>query len=647
MATCGISNSTTLIERLLYWRDTDGDTDAFVFYGSGMKRSSLTRKELVDLASKFAYILKTEGIGYKDVVANTLSNSLERAVTDMGIILAGAAPINAIPSLTSGENFFSSVRRSQAKAVIVYPSGPENSNWVLIKRGIDEANPDKDIASRMKSAEKTTKKTYISPQVHSQCKSLVFSYRSEEAPTLTKAILVSRSTPWQRQELPAVPHFLQFLRSQAEQNSYVERAIVPSDNGFLFTTTGTTGMQKIVPRSHSKLLTISQVMGQMTPGSLPSMFYTTKLGWNSGFPYMFYLFGSSLVMLDEFEPLEDLEHEMEKAGQSVRALDLVNSDKNKRHIGNGNVAEKNSSNTKRMDACDSKEKYIALYDRYWCVLKKESIRFAYLSPMEIDGIATAAETAKPQESEERHEKLLLVVTGGLPIKHNIVSSALKSVSHAIIVGYGMTEAGVVSFNMLKRIEDYTEGDCGRLFHGVQCRITDDAGNILPPGHTGNLEFKTGSMFEGFLNNVENTGEAFTPDGWFISADLGLLKPDGTVTVVCRKGNVILYSSVVVYPTAIEIVLRKCHGVKDVVVVPVPDKIKHHKVCACVIKEPGIELTEAEVQKSMDDLLAVPRGPELVTPHHVLFVDSFPLVQNLKIDRKKLEKMAAECISNLQ
>ncbi|RUS85244.1 hypothetical protein EGW08_007005, partial [Elysia chlorotica] len=530
--------------------------------------------------ARFAYILKTAGIGYKDVVANTLFNSLERAVTDTGIILAGAAPINTIPSLTSGEVFFSSVRRSHAKAVVVYPSAPENSDWVLIKEGIVGASSSsaKDRSNEVKSDGKSQAKTDKCSEVHYQSKSLVFGFKSEKAPEMSKAILISRSTPWQRQELPAVPHFLQFLRDQPEQNSYVDRSVKASDNGYLFTTTGTTGMQKIVPRTHSILLKIAQTMGQMTPGTLPAMFYTTKLGWNSGFPYMFYLFGSTLVMLDELDPIENLDHEMERAGQS------------------------------------------------------------------IDGMAVAAEAAKSQGSGQARDKMLLICTGGLPIKHNIVSQALKSVSHAIIIGYGMTEAGVVSFNMLQRIEDYTEGDCGRLFRGVQCRITDDDRNILPPNQTGNIEFMTETLFGGFLNNVEKTREAFAPDGWFITADLGFLKPDGTVSVVCRKGNVILHGSVLVYPTAIEIVLRKCPGVKDVVVVPVPDKVKHHNVCALVIKEVGSDLTEAGLQRSMDDLLAVPRGPELVTPHHVLFVDSFPLVQNLKTDQTKLQKMATEIIA---
>ena len=618
------------------------------------------------LSDRFAYILKCSGVGYKDVVVNSLYNCLERAVTDMGIIMAGAAPINGIPSLTSGEVFYSSARRSEAKAVIVYPSAPDHSDWVLVKEGIVGASSPKNKGSEngLKSENKTTTKAERNCDDGYKTERVIFDFKAEKAPNLSKAIIISRSSPWQKQELPMVPHFLQYLRNQPEKNTFVETKVVPSNNGYLFTTTGTTGMQKIVPRSHSILLKISKVMGQMAPGKLPHMFYTTKLGWNSGFPYMFYLFGSTLIMLDEQDTPINLGNEV--AGKHVkdpvernvkpRAQFAEQPKTASKHAmptaqGNGenDYKEKGNANNEKTGIAKSKgtnnsiQEMCTLYDRYWCIMKKERVRFAYLSPDEIEGMATSAERADSKGSEHR-DKLLLVVTGGLPIKHNIVCSSLKNVSRAITVGYGMTEAGVVSSNVVQRPEDYIEGDCGRLFRGVQCRIKDDAGNLLPPGQTGTIEFKTETIFEGFLNNVEKTHEALTPDGWFTTSDLGFIAPDGTIHVVCRKGNVILHSSVLVYPTAVESVLMKCPGVKDVVVVPVPDKIKHHNVCACIITQSGSVLTEEGVQKSMDDLLAVPRGPELVTPHHVLFMDSFPMIQNFKVDRKKLEKMAADCIS---
>ncbi|GFR62277.1 long-chain fatty acid--CoA ligase [Elysia marginata] len=435
MAASGITDQTTLVDRLLFWRDQQGDTDAFVFYDSNIKRFALTRKELVDLASRFAYILKSSGIGHHDVVANTLSNSLERVVTDMGIILAGAAPINAIPSLTSGEVFFSTSRRSEAKAVIIYPCASDNSDWKLIKEGIDDAAQYSDAKSGKKGAATVNE----NKERDSTYKGLIFDYRSERAPTLKKAVLISRCSSWQRQELPEVPNFLQFLQEQPEKNSYVEKAVIPTDNGFLFTTTGTTGMQKIVPRSHSLLLKLSTVMSQMSPGTLPAMFYTTNLGWNSGFPFMFYLFGSTIMMIDELDAPENVEHEV--INTDLKApLDLIKKNEEKESKENGNAVALKRPEVKNIYAEKSLKDQLVLYDRYWCIMKKERIRFAYLSPDEITGMAAAAEATAGGGGGESREKLLLVVTGGLPIKHCIVSSALKSVSHAITIGYGMTEA---------------------------------------------------------------------------------------------------------------------------------------------------------------------------------------------------------------
>ncbi|GFN81433.1 malonyl-coa synthase [Plakobranchus ocellatus] len=648
MSTMTIPETETLIDRMLKWRDEDGEKEAFVFYNRHYERSAITRKELVKLASRFAYILKSSGIGHKDVVVNTLPNGIERVVTDMGITMAGAAPINSMPSLTSGEIFFSSARRSHAKAAIVSPNSPKNSDWILLKKGIvdeldgpagkkrldrkgDEGKDEDNIVG--KSGPKAT------PVSHSGNQELVFDYKSKEAPEMTKLIVVSRTSPRQRKEFPWVPHFLKFLDSQGENNVFIEKSVVSTDVGFMFTTTGTTGMQKIVPRTHKLLIKIAQVMGQMTPGKLPAMFYTTRLGWNSGFPYMFYLFGSTCVMLDELDSPED------EGGETNDSDSLAGKRKDEGCSKNEHesLAENDRKAAKGGKEGAENDKAVSeLYNMCWRIIKAEKILFAYLSPKEIDGLAASAEKSV-SEGREAPQKLLIVATGGLPIKHNIASSAVRRVCGSLTIVYGMTEAGVVSSNVLRKIEDYIEGDCGRLFRGVKCRITDDSGKLLPPGQAGNVQVSTETIFEGFFNNVEKTREAFTADGWYITADMGFLTPDGTLTILCRKGNVILHGSVIVYPTAVENVLRTCPGVQDVVVVPVPNEVNNQNICACVIRVPGVVLTEEGLKESMDSLIALPRSAEIPVPQHVIFLDTFPLVQDFKVDRKQLQKMATDYV----
>ena len=42
-------------------------------------------------------------------------------------------------------------------------------------------------------------------------------------------------------------------------------------------------------------------------------------------------------------------------------------------------------------------------------------------------------------------------------------------------------------------------------------------------------------------------------------------------------------------------MEKCPGVQNVIVVPVPDPILYHELCACVVPEPGAKVTEKDVR----------------------------------------------------
>ncbi|GFN81432.1 oxalate--coa ligase-like [Plakobranchus ocellatus] len=617
-----------------------------------------------DTATRFAYILKRSGIGYKDAVVNTLPNSLERVVTDMGIILVGAAPVNSIPALTSGEIFFSTARRSEAKAVIVSPSAPGNSDWALIKDGIsgqysgerqENGRNAMEVESQQEEASNGSKTLH-----DSKYRKFVLEYRSEQAPEMTKAIVISRNSTWQQQEIRGVPHFMDYLASMSQDEELVERAVVSSDIGYYHTTTGTTGMQKIVPRQHSALLKVAETVGQMAPCRLPSLFVTINLGWNSGFPFMFFHFGSTCVMIDDLDFGDGLIGKNERkeilkngttknqTNETHNAARLGSVDKTKNGFGEKAVIEKGKNDTRNGHSTSTSINTkngvcgFSLHEVYWHAIHTENVMFAHLSPSQIDSLAHVNEAAV-REGRQPYDLLAFVVTGGLPVKQSIVAAALDNVCRNIVVFYGLTETGVVSYNVVDDADTYTEGDCGRLYRGVECRITDDDGSVLPPGQTGNVEFKTESIFQGFLKNVEKTKEAFTPDGWFVTADLGYFKHDGTLAVRCRKDDVILHGSVLVYPTAVEMVLRRCVGVKDVVVVPVPDKLKHHSICACVIRTGEKKISESDLKRNMDELIAYPRNVEIPTPQHVIFLESFPLVQNAKVDRKLLAEIAAKSV----
>jgi len=76
----------------------------------------------------------------------------------------------------------------------------------------------------------------------------------------------------------------------------------------------------------------------------------------------------------------------------------------------------------------------------------------------------------------------------------------------------------------------------------------------------------------------------TPDGFFMSGDIGIMDERGFVKIVDRKKDMILVSGFNVYPNEIESVVVTCPGVLECAAVGVPDPKSGEAVKLFVVKK---------------------------------------------------------------
>jgi long-chain acyl-CoA synthetase len=125
---------------------------------------------------------------------------------------------------------------------------------------------------------------------------------------------------------------------------------------------------------------------------------------------------------------------------------------------------------------------------------------------------------------------------------------------AVVEGYGLTEcAPVLTANTIER---RVEGSVGRALPGVEIRIEN--GEILARGR---------NVFPGYYGNESATREAFTPEGWFRTGDLGMLDGHGDLRVMGRRKEMIVTGAGVnVYPDELENILNSIAGVREACVI---------------------------------------------------------------------------------
>ena len=117
------------------------------------------------------------------------------------------------------------------------------------------------------------------------------------------------------------------------------------------------------------------------------------------------------------------------------------------------------------------------------------------------------------------------------------------------------------------------GSCGRVMLGARLRIAAD---------TNEIQFKGRHIFMGYLNQAAKTREAFTPDGWLCSGDVGRIDNDGYLFITGRiKELLVTTGGENIAPVAIENLLKECPIISNAMVV---GDQRHYLSCLITLKE---------------------------------------------------------------
>ncbi|MDT5370719.1 MAG: fatty-acyl-CoA synthase [Mycobacterium sp.] len=190
---------------------------------------------------------------------------------------------------------------------------------------------------------------------------------------------------------------------------------------------------------------------------------------------------------------------------------------------------------------------------------------------------------------------------------------------AILPAYGMAETTVaVSFSecgaglvvdkvdadllaVLRRAVPATTGNTtrlttlGPLLDGLEARVVDEVGNLLPTRGVGVIELRGEPVTLGYI-----TMGGFVPaqdaQGWYDTGDLGYLTEKGHVVVCGRVKDVIIMAGRSIYPTDVERAAGRVEGVRPGCAVAVRLDAGHSRESFAVAVESNAFEDPAQVRR---------------------------------------------------
>lgn len=177
---------------------------------------------------------------------------------------------------------------------------------------------------------------------------------------------------------------------------------------------------------------------------------------------------------------------------------------------------------------------------------------------------------------------LLIQVGSARFAPSLARRVLHEMGAGLTHWFGMAE-GLLTFTRLDDPEDVIVGTQGRpLAAADELRVVNDEGQDVPAGEVGELLTRGPYTLRGYYRAEEDNARSFTPGGFLRTGDLVRITPDGNMIVEGRIKDVINRGGEKISAGEIEDHLSGHPAVRAAAAVAMPDPLLGEKVCVFVV-----------------------------------------------------------------
>lgn len=244
------------------------------------------------------------------------------------------------------------------------------------------------------------------------------------------------------------------------------------------------------------------------------------------------------------------------------------------------------------------------------------------------------------------ESLNRTVIGGTACPPSMIQAFREDYGVEVMHAWGMTETSPLGTlnTLLNKHDDLSEEQRlkiregqGRPPYGVELRIVDDEGHLLPNDGTtqGELQIRGHWVVDTYFK-VEKT--ATTLDGWFDTGDVATIDPDGYMVIRDRSKDIIKSGGEWISTVELENIAIAHPAVANAAAIAARHEKWDERPVLIVLLHDGATATEEELIAHYDGKIA-----KWQVPDKVIFVDALPIGGTGKVLKNKLREEFGEVL----
>jgi O-succinylbenzoic acid--CoA ligase len=254
-------------------------------------------------------------------------------------------------------------------------------------------------------------------------------------------------------------------------------------------------------------------------------------------------------------------------------------------------------------------------------------------------VARAWRTGLPVEVHERFDPAAVAAAAGRATLVSLVPTQLRRLLAAgdqaarfrrVLLGGGPVPAALAADAAARGVQVVRTYGLTETFGGMAHDGHPLAGAEVGSAPEGELLVRGPMLFRRYRGDPARTAAALR-DGWLHTGDLGRIGPDGRLTVLGRRDDLIISGGVNVHPDEVEAVLATHPGVAEVAVAGRADPEWGQRVTAVVVpRDPRNPPTLDDLRGHARERLAAAKVPSALT-----LVPSLPRTASGKLLRRLL------------